>query len=98
MAEYIDKEVAIRKTEVFCDVFATKWTDEKVVAWIINLPTIDAVPVVHGRWEYHDCVCTGEGLIAVYACSACQGCIDEDAFDLYAHNYCPNCGARMDGE
>lgn len=60
----------------------------------------DVVPVVHGRWEYHDCVCTGDGLISVYACSACQGCIDEEAFDqLYAQNYCPNCGAHMkDGE
>ena len=46
MAEFISSEVAIRKTEVFCDVFDTKWTDEKVLAWIANLPTVDAVPVV----------------------------------------------------
>lgn len=61
------------------------------------LPAADVAPVVHGRWEYHDCVCTGDGLIAVYACSACQGCIDEEAFDqLHAQNYCPNCGAKME--
>ena len=48
---------------------------------LAHAPTIDAVPVVHGRWEYHDCVCTGNGLAAVYACSNCHFCIDEEVFD-----------------
>lgn len=45
MAEYISKEVAIEKTEEFCDVFVTKWTDEKVLAWIRNLPAADVIEV-----------------------------------------------------
>lgn len=53
----------------------------------------------HGRWEYHDCVCTGEGLAAVYSCSECNVCIGEEAFEqLHTTIYCPNCGAKMDGE
>lgn len=53
----------------------------------------------HGRWEYHDTVCTGDGLAAVYACSECHSCIDEEAFEqLHSTDYCPNCGAKMDGE
>lgn len=53
----------------------------------------------HGRWEYHDCVCTGEGLAAVYSCSECNACIDEEAFEqLHTTNFRPNCGAKMDGE
>lgn len=74
-----------------------------VLGWVLRLirsiPTIEAEPVRHGQWEYHDCVCTGDGLIAVYACSACQGCIDEDVFDqLHETRFCPNCGAKMDGD
>lgn len=58
-------------------------------------PTVDAVPVVHAYWTtkrtwQHD----GE----IY-CSAC----DHDAptegdYRQVKTNYCPNCGAKMDGE
>ena len=52
-----------------------------------------------GRWEYHDCVCTGEGIVSVYACSQCHGIIEEETFDnLNFTNYCPNCGADMRGD
>lgn len=67
---------------------------------IDEIPTVDAVEVVHGRWLYD----SGSGK---YSCSAC----DENALsfrkdtlyggDLYEvclTDYCPNCGAKMDGE
>ena len=43
MTEYIEREAAIEKTECFCDVFVTHWTDEKVLAWIRNLPTAKVI-------------------------------------------------------
>ncbi len=51
------------------------------------------VEVVHGRWieinRYKDV----EGWIECdYVCSACGEIAGEE------HNYCPNCGAKMDGE
>ena len=53
---------------------------------IDRCPTIDAVPVVHGRWidvrEY-----CGD-----YMCSNCETLYGTNKF-----NYCPNCGAKMDG-
>ena len=70
------------------------------VLWNIldDMPTIDAVPMVRGRWvkangmmppEYHHRKC----------CSVCGG------WTLYDHigrewtsKYCPNCGAKMDVE
>lgn len=47
-----------------------------------SMPTVDAVPVVHGRWE----------ITPVYIkCSECG-----EAFMLIPQNYCPHCGAKMD--
>lgn len=49
-------------------------------------PIVDAVPVVHGRW-----VQKGAWHIE---CSECQYIL---AHIGEAKNYCPNCGAKMDG-
>lgn len=47
-------------------------------------PTIDAVPVVHGRWEYtHP--------FETLFCSNCR----QIPRTQYESEYCPNCGARM---
>ena len=51
-------------------------------------PTVDAVPVRHGRWE------TNSDRPDSLICSICK-C----GFDMWKHdphNYCPNCGAKMD--
>ena len=53
-------------------------------------PTVDAVPVVHGRWNEINQITTG--LPWKYRCNEC-GCPQD-----YKHNYCPNCGAKMDGD
>ena len=65
---------------------------------IEKAPTVDAVPVVHGRWiEQEDPM-----LDVYYTCSVCK----EDFYiettgytekDMFLYTYCPNCGARMDG-
>ena len=52
-----------------------------------QIPTVDAVEVVHGRWTYTD------GEYEIYMiCSECGW--DSD----FRTNYCPNCGAKMDGD
>ena len=57
-------------------------------------PTVDAVPVVHGRWQYNT-------KFYVWCCSECgenphKGTgVVTTAEKLPA--YCPNCGAKMDG-
>ena len=51
-------------------------------------PTVDAVPVRHGRWE------TNSDRPDSLICSVCK-C----GFDMWKHdhhNFCPNCGAKMD--
>ena len=69
---------------------------EKLIAEFTTAPTVDAVPVVHGRWipiEY-DGFADGNPVWDLWECSECQeehrG--DEDTLTPY----CPNCGAKMD--
>lgn len=49
-----------------------------------ELPTIDAEPVKHGRWEYKHFSSEPH----------CSFCLAEYPVET---NYCPNCGAKMDG-
>ena len=68
------------------------------ISEIDKLPTVDAVPVVHGHWEEWwpgDCalIMTGEEML--YRCSAC----DAKYSDIENKRYCPWCGANMmDGD
>lgn len=54
------------------------------------LPALDVAPVVHARWQDHHC--TNCFAMCVTARSP-QGWI----YNIETA-YCPNCGARMDGE
>lgn len=55
-------------------------------------PTVDAVPVRHGKWLY---IRTDEDKNGVYECSECHaGEVHSSAVDV---RYCWNCGARMEG-
>ena len=55
-----------------------------------NAPTVDAVEVVHGRWIGE----TG-GYMWRQNCSVCNGPVYNKMNPYY--NYCPYCGAKMDG-
>ena len=68
-------------------VFAACEIKQDFADMISNVPNVDAVEVVHGRWRCHgDC--------GVTECSVCGWSIEEYVGD-YA--YCPNCGLKMDG-
>ncbi len=51
-----------------------------------DLPAVDAVPVVHAHWIVQDNTYTR------FMCSACETKNHHDRTD-----YCPHCGAKMDG-
>ena len=70
-------------------------------------PRVDAVPVVHGKWNIDDYDSGDPGYYSAFIEAHCSKCGYElgaesgqygwaygDPFPL---NYCPNCGARMDG-
>ena len=58
-----------------------------------ELPTVEAVPVVHGKWIKLDgnwkSLNTGESL-TVHQCSECG-----NYFIHATYNFCPHCGADM---
>ena len=58
---------------------------------IDNAPIVDAVEVVHGRWIKYKL--GWDDFALRFKCSACDHRIYERGY-----NYCPNCGAKMDGE
>lgn len=57
----------------------------KAIQIVRNAPTIDAAPVVHAEWMHARY--TKE---PIYLCSNCY------VAEYKQHNYCHNCGARMD--
>ena len=94
MADYIDRQAAIRAmTEAYEDTDA-EWIIEKI-------PSADFQPVRHGHWIETTEQC---GWIEE-ECAECSECSNtfvlgdytvDDIRELF--KYCPNCGARMDGE
>ena len=99
MAEYIDRE-AIMKFPIRKDHYDRKNGNEhfingieSVLEYAENLPAADVAPVRHGRWEKQS---------GIYSCSECgMTCpydVQADVIEYWACNYCPNCGAKMEGE
>lgn len=60
----------------------------------------DEEPVRHGRWigTEFDGYADGLPVYDVYECSECGMEYDSTDDGEITHNYCPNCGARMNGE
>lgn len=57
---------------------------------ISKIPAADVAPVVHGRW-----IDKKGGFWEMATCSMCG---EKYSCAGMAPNYCPNCGARMDGD
>ena len=70
---------------------------EIIVALAKDMPTVDAVEVVHGRWSKS--IGREEWYTYSYSCPECGADTMVCNLDGYyiAPNYCPNCGAKMDG-
>ena len=54
-------------------------------------PAADVAPVVHGHWVEKEKYTFG----IMYDCSLCENRILDNG---HPWNYCPNCGAKMDGK
>ena len=75
---------------------ADRVSNDPVVIAAKCAPTIDAEPVRHGEWILNPCNLYND---ATWVCSVCGNewvLIDGTPLDNQM-NYCPKCGARMDG-
>ena len=62
-----------------------------------SLPTVDAVPVRHGRWQWISSTYDRVPCEKRYWCSKCHHeTITHDSEPW--EKFCPNCGARMNGK
>ena len=96
MAEYIDRTalgIGYADPKAFINpAHAEGWNT--AIQIINEAPSADVAPVRHAKWVLID-ECVNEG---VY-CSNCHKKIyrAEYANQKVKSNYCPNCGAKMDG-
>ena len=93
MADYIERE-AIR--DALYDADAITMSGVKILN---QFPVADVAPVRHGTWiSLTDCSNAG-----VY-CSVCHKKVYKEDYAIcnrknkLRSDYCPNCGAKMDGE
>lgn len=101
MAEYIKLKDAIREIEQINPVdYGAMW-DYEAHHWvgeclrdckeaIDSIPVADVAPVVHSYWEHK--ITNDEENIGI-----CHNCKYPVSWFWKLSNYCPNCGAKMDG-
>ena len=95
MDEYIEREALL------CEIERREalMVGDKLVSvdamksFIKNRPAADVAPVRHGRWVHEH---ISEGYTWVM-CSECEAVIHKILIRKRL-NYCPNCGAKMDGD
>ena len=90
MAEYIEREALLKRLN-FSPLFSNildggYFIKSGVLDLVERQPKADVVGVRHGYWI--------SGWDTV--CSVCK--IDVDVYGVERFNYCPNCGAKMDGK
>ena len=87
--EYIERETI---EKAFAEEIRTNYLDDYAKGFqaallaIMSIPSADVAPVRHGRWI--EC---NYGL--TFECSECKY-----PTEYSLTNYCPNCGAKMDGD
>ena len=93
MDEYIEREAAIKAMEKADYTLIANDADDCKADYlreiIESVPAADVVPVVNGRWKQTEAPFMNE----YEECSVCG----YRTVWGYRFNYCPNCGAKMDG-
>lgn len=84
MAEYIDRESYCAE-HCLCN----KNCCDKGSCTLFAISAADVAPVVHGEWL--------DRKGGFFDFAACSNCKEEYPLGGDTLNYCPNCGAKMDG-
>lgn len=93
MAEYIR---AVEAEEKVAGIFKVPMAD--LVDIFSEIPAADVAPVVHGRWISWEEAGNFVPSPDRHECSVCHDAAQVlvNGFELLS-DYCPNCGAKMDG-
>lgn len=87
---YISLEAALKDFEA-CNAENPRWTPQRVKTLLLRQPAADVAEVVHGQWENGNPICP-----------VCGGNkfkdLDADIWCDWQPDFCPNCGAKMDGK
>ena len=98
MPEYIDRDTAVK------EVMAAKWESGSDGAMAMEIvaapPAADVEPVRHGRWDLSPASIrrVKKTNIPEAVCSLCGKRFCDITNSVTLYHYCPNCGAKMDGE
>ncbi|MDY6283082.1 MAG: hypothetical protein SPL40_08525 [Erysipelotrichaceae bacterium] len=95
MSDYIKREDALKVFD----------TDSMIKAWhkTESIPSADVAPVRHGMWvdvdrmqmhDLHGVLTWGNS----FMCTECNFKTFAVEGHMSQYHYCPNCGARMDGD
>ena len=97
MAEYIEREALL------ADISAAvkhrgmgEIIGQTLMRYVKRQPAADVTPVVHRRWDNSGRYTFPSGDTAV-RCTECGCALTVSEYRLNNWNYCPVCGAKMDG-
>lgn len=97
MSDYIRRENAINIAESY-EVkrngfhlndyeYGRNQVADSIASDLEDIPAADVAPVIHSEWEHH------------MSFGVCRNCgYEYNWTGTDAKNYCPNCGAKMDGK
>ena len=95
MAEYIKREYAVDAVlDVYYDTPDIDLSGEKFEDAILKIPAADVVPVRHGRWVDNHCTACGMMPMGDEMWELCD--FEPPRFEKFM-DYCPSCGAKMNG-
>lgn len=89
MADYIERKAFLEHMKKTNRYFDVKFDIEE-------FPAADVAPVVHGRFSETDrLIRDGKSKVYGWECTVCKRFTRSPFVDSW--NFCPNCGARIDG-
>lgn len=103
IAEYLDRGGLVARMEYYkghtAEESGEHYAYSVALREIRNAPTADVAPVVHGRWISWEEADNPIPSPHWHECSVCHDAAQVLVNDIeLLSGYCPNCGARMDGD